>query len=99
MTEEAWLTGAAPQLAGSTRSIATVRALLASQSTSAAENAAIERCKESVMFAIAQVGRTTQHIVCGFLAAVIVAASLSVGAFGAQSALHEGYSVTITQIE
>jgi len=51
------------------------------------------------MFAIAQVGRTTQHIVCGFLAAVIVAASLSVGAFGAQSALHEGYSVTITQIE
>ena len=48
------------------------------------------------MFAI---GRTTQHIVCGFLAAVIVTASLSIGAFGAQSALHEGYSVTITQLQ
>jgi hypothetical protein len=92
-------TGTGPQLAGNALSIATVPTALASQSTSAAENAAIERCKESVMFAFAQVSRTTQHIVCGFLAAVIVAASLSVGAFGAQSALHEGYSVTITQIQ
>jgi ABC-type nitrate/sulfonate/bicarbonate transport system permease component len=47
----------------------------------------------------AHIGRTTQHVVCGFLAAVIVAASLSIGAFGAQSALHEGYSVTITQLQ
>ena len=51
------------------------------------------------MFAITQMGRTTQHIVCGFLAAVIVTASLSIGALGAQSALHEGYSVTITQLQ
>lgn len=51
------------------------------------------------MAAITHIGRTTQHIVCGFLAAAIVAASLSVGAFGAQSALHEGYSVTITQLQ
>jgi hypothetical protein len=51
------------------------------------------------MFAISQIGRTTQHVVCGFLAAVIVAASLSIGAFSAQSTIHEGYSITITQLQ
>ena len=43
--------------------------------------------------------RITQQVICMLLATVIVAASLSVGVFSAQSALHEGYSVTITQLQ
>ena len=44
------------------------------------------------------ISRTAQHFVCMALAAVIVTASLSLGAYGAQSAAHLGYSVTITQL-
>jgi len=51
------------------------------------------------MFALTELSRSTQRTVCMLLAAVIVTAGLSLGAFGAQSALHEGYSVTITQIQ
>jgi hypothetical protein len=51
------------------------------------------------MFTVHQISRTTQRFVCMTLAAVIVAASLSVGAFGAQSALNTGYSITITQLQ
>jgi hypothetical protein len=51
------------------------------------------------MFALTEFSRSSQRAVCMLMAAVIVAASLSLGAFGAQSALHEGYSVTITQIQ
>jgi hypothetical protein len=42
--------------------------------------------------------RTTQHFICMTLAALIVTASLSLGAYGAQSAAHLDYSVTITQL-
>ena len=51
------------------------------------------------MFALTEFSRSTQRTVCMLMAAVIVAASLSLGAFGAQSALHEGYSVTVTQLQ
>ena len=44
------------------------------------------------------ISRTTQNFVCMTLAALIVTASLSLGAYGAQSAAHLGYSVTITQL-
>ncbi|MBM0107542.1 hypothetical protein JM946_22605 [Steroidobacter sp. S1-65] len=40
-----------------------------------------------------------QTVVCMFLSAVIVSGSLSLGAFAAHSAAHDGYSVTITQIK
>jgi hypothetical protein len=46
-----------------------------------------------------EISRTTQRFVCMLMATVVVAASLSLGAFGAQSATHLGYSVTITQVE
>jgi hypothetical protein len=51
------------------------------------------------MFSVTQISRGTQRVLCLALAAMIVTASLSIGAFGAKSALHTGYSVTITQIQ
>ena len=50
------------------------------------------------MFALTELSRVAQRAVCMVLAAVIVASSLSVGALGAYSAEHDGYSVTITQL-
>ncbi|MGH8177032.1 MAG: hypothetical protein ACREV5_12295 [Steroidobacter sp.] len=51
------------------------------------------------MFAITEFSRITQRAVCMVLSAVIVTASLSLGALGAQSAvLQDGYSVTVTQL-
>ena len=44
--------------------------------------------------------RKTQSVVCMILSAVIVSVSLSLGAFAAEhAAAHDGYSVTITQIQ
>lgn len=43
--------------------------------------------------------RKAQSIVCMILSAVIVSVSLSLGAFAAEHAAHDGYSVTITQIQ
>ena len=39
-----------------------------------------------------------QSAVCMILSAVIVSASLSLGAFAAERAAHVGYTVTITQL-
>jgi hypothetical protein len=54
--------------------------------------------KETAMFSLTEISRKTQQIVCMALAALIVTASLSLGAYGAQSAADLGYSVTITQL-
>ena len=51
------------------------------------------------MFTVTQLSRSTQRIICMVLATTIVAAILSLGAFGADAALHDGYSVTITQLQ
>lgn len=53
--------------------------------------------KETVMFT--SISRNTQNVVCMVLSAVIVSASLSLGAFAADRAAHDGYSVTVTQIQ
>jgi hypothetical protein len=45
------------------------------------------------------VSRTTQNVVCMILSVVIVSVSLSLGAFAAERAAHEGYSVTVSQIQ
>jgi hypothetical protein len=46
------------------------------------------------------ISRKTQSAVCMILAAVIVSCGLSLGAFAADhAAAHDGYSVTITQIQ
>lgn len=51
------------------------------------------------MFTLTEISRSTQRAVCMVMSAVIVAASLSLGAIGVQSAAaHEGYSVTVTQL-
>ena len=50
------------------------------------------------MFAVTDISRSTQRFVCLLMAVVVVAASLSLGAFGAESASDLGYSVTITQV-
>lgn len=55
--------------------------------------------KEIDMFALTEISRSTQRIVCMVLATSIVAVSLTLGAFGAQSAAHSDYSVTITQLQ
>ena len=45
------------------------------------------------------VNNKVQSAVCMVLAAVIVSVSLSLGAFAAEHAAHDGYSVTVTQIQ
>jgi hypothetical protein len=47
---------------------------------------------------IDQMARSTQQYVCMGLAALIVTASLSLGAYAAEAAAHVGYAVTITQL-
>jgi hypothetical protein len=51
------------------------------------------------MYAVLELSRNTQRAVCMLAAAVIVSISLSLGAYAAQSSLHDGYSVTVTQIQ
>lgn len=51
------------------------------------------------MHAFNELSRTTQRTVCTLVSAVIVAAWLGLGAYGAQSVLHHGYSVTVTQLQ
>jgi hypothetical protein len=51
------------------------------------------------MFAFTEFSRSTRHALCMLMSAVIVAASLSFGAYESQTALHPGYSVTITQLQ
>ena len=50
------------------------------------------------MFAVTEFSRRAQRAICMVLSAVIVTVSLSLGAYGAQSALQDGYSVTVTQL-
>lgn len=45
------------------------------------------------------VSRTTQMVVCMILSVIIVSVSLSLGAFAAERAVHDGYSVTVSQIQ
>jgi hypothetical protein len=47
------------------------------------------------MFAVSR----TQSAVCMILSAVIVSVSLSLGAFAAEHAAHDGYAVTIQQLQ
>ena len=48
------------------------------------------------MFAAMEFSRSAQRAVCMLMSAVIVAASLTLGAYGAQSALHDAsYTVTV----
>jgi hypothetical protein len=51
------------------------------------------------MFAFTEFSRNTRYALCMLMSAVIVAASLSLGAYGSQAALHTGYSVTVTQLQ
>ena len=87
-----------PQLAGQLTTA--VRALhRVSPSNEATHIAIAVGVKEKTMFAVTDISRSTQRFVCLLMAAVVVAASLSLGALGAESAAHPGYSVTITQIQ
>jgi hypothetical protein len=45
------------------------------------------------------ISRKAQNVVCMILSAVLVSSSLSLGAVAADRAAHDGYSVTITQIQ
>jgi hypothetical protein len=58
---------------------------------------AAKRPKEIDMFFI--ISRKTQTAVCMILSAVIVGVGLSLGAFAAEHAAHDRYSVTVTQIQ
>ena len=51
------------------------------------------------MFALPEFSRTTQRSICMLLSAVIVTVSLSLGVIGSQLPLHDGYSVTVTQLQ
>jgi hypothetical protein len=51
------------------------------------------------MFAITELSRSTQRVACAVVAAFIVFSSVSLGLYGANSAAHPGYSVTVTQIQ
>ena len=50
------------------------------------------------MFAFTEFS-SARSAICMLMSAIIVAASLSLGAYGSQAPLHEGYSVTITQLQ
>jgi hypothetical protein len=54
--------------------------------------------QETAMFSITQISRETQQYVCMALAALIVTASLSLGAYAAEAAAQADYTVTISQI-
>ena len=45
------------------------------------------------------ISRKSQSVVCMVLSAVIVSLGLSLSAFAAERAAHDGYSVTVTQIQ
>jgi len=47
---------------------------------------------------ITEMSRDSQQYVCMALAALIVTASLSLGAYAAEAAAHADYAVTITQL-
>ena len=51
------------------------------------------------MFTAIEFSSKAQRAVCLLISALIVAGSLSLGAYGATHASHEGYSVTITQLQ
>jgi ABC-type proline/glycine betaine transport system permease subunit len=52
------------------------------------------------MFSINQIDRSVQRYICMALSVVIVASMLWVSGYAAQVASrHEGYSVTITQVQ
>lgn len=51
------------------------------------------------MFTVIEFGSKAQRAVCLFLSAFIVGSTLSLGAYGVTNAAHEGYSVTITQLQ
>lgn len=51
------------------------------------------------MIALIGRARNAQRTMCLMLSAVIVAVSLSLGAYGSQEPLRAGYSVTITQLQ
>jgi hypothetical protein len=51
------------------------------------------------MFAVTEISRSTQRVVCMVMSALIVSFALTTGAVASQSALHPGYSVTITQLQ
>jgi hypothetical protein len=51
------------------------------------------------MFTLTQITRSTQQYICMALSALIVSASLSIGAYAADSAAHPDYQVTITQLQ
>jgi hypothetical protein len=67
------------------------------QSLSSWLRCAVDVLKEIVMFAITSL--KNQTVVCMILSAVIVSVSLSLGAFAAEHAAHDRYSVTVTQIQ
>lgn len=50
------------------------------------------------MTVLTRISRTTQQYICMGLSALIVTASLSLGALMAEAAANPGYTVTITQI-
>jgi len=53
--------------------------------------------KEIAMSALIEFSRNTQRTMCMLMSVVIVVAMLSFNAYEAQQ--HEGYSVTITQLQ
>jgi len=59
----------------------------------------VQKIEESDMNAVAELRLNMQRVVCMALSAVIVAGWISLGAYTAESASHDGYSVTITQLE
>lgn len=51
------------------------------------------------MFAPTEFSRRTQNVLCMLMSAAIVTVSLALGAYGAELAIHPGYSVTVQQLQ
>jgi hypothetical protein len=102
--ERAWASGAftgkTPQPAGHLFRRCPPRSiLLPAHKNSAMLRKAPKSRKEITMFAVTEISRSTQRVVCMVMSAVIVSFALTTGAIASQSALHTNYSVTITQLQ
>ncbi len=51
------------------------------------------------MYTVIELSSKAQRAACMLLSTLIVVSTLSLGAYGVASASHDGYSVTITQLQ
>jgi hypothetical protein len=90
------LVGTQPQLAGQLKTASSLTHTVLSNEADASRLGSTR--KEMNMLSLTEISRAAQQYICMGLSALIVTASLSLGALMAEAAAQPDYSVTITQI-